>query len=82
MEIQRDRKQRVLRPAQIQYIEKILSRFRMEKAKPMTTPLGSQFQLSRYFALRRMKTKGIWLIFLTLVQLEALRMLWYAHGPI
>ena len=47
MEIQRDRKQRVLRLSQTQYIEKVLSRFGMEKAKPVATPLGSQFQLSR-----------------------------------
>ena len=47
MEIQRDRKQRVLRLTQTQYIEKVLSRFGMENAKPVATPLGSQFKLSR-----------------------------------
>ena len=47
MEIQRDRKQRVLRLTRTQYIEKVLSRFGMENAKPVATPLGSQFKLSK-----------------------------------
>ena len=47
MEIFRDRKRRELRLTQAQYIEKVLARFGMEKAKPVGTPLGSQFKLSK-----------------------------------
>ena len=46
MEISRDRKASVLHLSQRGYIEKILSRFNMMNAKPVSTPLASHFRLS------------------------------------
>ncbi|XP_019418558.1 PREDICTED: uncharacterized protein LOC109329342, partial [Lupinus angustifolius] len=46
MEIQRDRKEGTLFLSQKKYIEKVLERFGMQNAKPVTTPLASHFKLS------------------------------------
>ncbi|KAL0401655.1 UNVERIFIED_CONTAM: Retrovirus-related Pol polyprotein from transposon TNT 1-94 [Sesamum latifolium] len=46
MEIHRDRGSRKLWLSQQGYIEKILDRFRMSKAKPVSTPLANHFKLS------------------------------------
>ena len=46
MEIQRDRGAGKLFLSQKGYIEKVLERFGMQKAKPVTTPLASHFRLS------------------------------------
>ena len=46
MRIIRDRKERKLYLSQTDYIEKVLKRFKMENAKPVSTPLGNQFKLS------------------------------------
>ena len=46
MEIRRDRKAGTLYLSQKSYIEKVLERFGMKKAKPVTTPLASHFMLS------------------------------------
>lgn len=46
MEIQRDRKAGKLWLTQRGYVQKVLERFNMQKAKPVNTPLGAHFQLS------------------------------------
>lgn len=47
MRIVRDRVRGTLRLSQAEYVKKILSRFNMDKAKPVGTPLGSHFRLSK-----------------------------------
>lgn len=46
MSISRDRKTRRLWVSQESYIEKILERFSMHKAKPVSSPLANHFKLS------------------------------------
>ncbi|KAI3791603.1 hypothetical protein L2E82_05458 [Cichorium intybus] len=46
MEIVRDRKSRILHLSQKGYIEKVLRRFNMHKAKPVNTPFAAHFKLS------------------------------------
>ena len=46
MRITRDKEAGKLLLSQSDYIEKVLKRFNMENAKPVSTPLGSQFKLS------------------------------------
>ncbi|KAK2997449.1 hypothetical protein RJ639_025454 [Escallonia herrerae] len=46
MEIHRDRKAGKLWVTQKSYVEKVLERFSMLNAKPVSTPLGAHFQLS------------------------------------
>ncbi|KAK3042297.1 hypothetical protein RJ639_001892 [Escallonia herrerae] len=46
MEIHRDRKAEKLWVTQKNYVEKVLERFSMLNAKPVSTPLGAHFQLS------------------------------------
>ena len=47
MKISRDRPAGTLNLSQKLYIEKVLSRFRVNDAKPRTTPLGKHFKLSK-----------------------------------
>ena len=47
MRITRDRKDRKLTLSQGEYIEKVLERFRMQDAKPISTPLASHFKLTK-----------------------------------
>jgi hypothetical protein len=47
MRIKRDRKNRKLMLSQGEYIEKVLERFRMKNAKPVSTPLASHFKLTK-----------------------------------
>jgi hypothetical protein len=47
MRITRDRKNRKLTLSQGEYIEKVLERFRMKKAKPVSIPLASHFKLTK-----------------------------------
>lgn len=47
MQIVRDRKARKLWLSQEAYIKKVLQRFNMEKAKPVSTPLALHFKLSK-----------------------------------
>ena len=47
MEITRDRKNRILGLSQERYVELILERFNMKEAKPVHTPLGGHFKLSK-----------------------------------
>jgi hypothetical protein len=45
--ITRDRKNRKLTLCQGEYTEKVLERFRMQNAKPVSTPLASHFKLTK-----------------------------------
>jgi hypothetical protein len=47
MRITRDRKIRKLTLSQGEYIEKVLERFRMQNAKPVSTPLANHFKLTK-----------------------------------
>ncbi|CAM6121348.1 unnamed protein product [Calypogeia fissa] len=47
MEIHRDREKRQLWLSQRQYVEKMLAKYGMENAKPVSTPLASHFKLSQ-----------------------------------
>ena len=47
MKISRDRKKKTLNLSQQEYIEKVLERFAMQNAKPVSTPLASHFRLSK-----------------------------------
>ena len=47
MRITRDMKNRKLTLYQGEYIEKVLQRFRMQNAKPVSTPLTNHFKLSK-----------------------------------
>ena len=47
MRITRDRANKKLKLSQADYIDKVLKRFSMDKAKPVSTPLGSHFRLSK-----------------------------------
>jgi hypothetical protein len=47
MRITRDRKNHKLTLSQGEYIEKVLERFRMQNAKPISTPLDSHFKLTK-----------------------------------
>ena len=47
MKITRDRKNRKLTLSQGEYIEKVLERFNMQDAKPVSTPLATHFKLSK-----------------------------------
>ena len=47
MRISRDTKSRTLMLSQEEYINKVLSRFNMQDAKPVSTPLGVHFRLSK-----------------------------------
>jgi hypothetical protein len=47
MRITRDRKNHKLTLSQGEYIEKVLERFRMKNAKPVSTPLASHFKLTK-----------------------------------
>ena len=47
MRIIRDKANGTLKLSQLEYVKKVLSRFNMNKAKPVSTPLGSHFKLSK-----------------------------------
>ncbi|KAL5835734.1 hypothetical protein ACOSQ3_015285 [Xanthoceras sorbifolium] len=47
MRIKRDTKSGTLLLSQAEYIKKVLSRFNMQDAKPVSTPLGVHFRLSK-----------------------------------
>jgi hypothetical protein len=47
MRITRDRKNHKLTLSQGEYIEKVLERFRMKNAKPVSTRLASYFKLTK-----------------------------------
>ena len=43
----RDKTNGTLKLLQLEYVKKVLSRFNMNEAKPVSTPLGSHFKLSK-----------------------------------
>ena len=45
--IMRDKANGTLKLSQLEYEKKVLSRFNMNEAKPVSTPLGSHFKLSK-----------------------------------
>ena len=47
MRIIRDNANGTLKLSQSEYVKKILSRFNMNEAKPVSTPLGSHFKLNK-----------------------------------
>ena len=47
MRIIRDNANGILKLSQSKYVKKVLNRFNMNKAKPVSTPLGSHFKLSK-----------------------------------
>ena len=52
MRIIRDKANGILKLSQSKYVKKILSKFNMNEAKPMSTPLGSRFKLSKNQSLK------------------------------
>ena len=52
MRIIRDKANGTLKFSQSDHVEKVLSRFNMNEAKPMSTPLGSHFKLSKKKSLK------------------------------
>ena len=47
MRITRDKTNGTLKLSQIQYVKKTLSKFNKNETKPLSTPLGSYFRLSK-----------------------------------
>ena len=47
MRIIRDKANGTLKLSQSEYVKRVLSRFNMNEAKPVSTPLGSHFKLSK-----------------------------------
>ena len=47
MRIIRDKANGTLKLSQLEYVRKVLSRFNMNEAEPVSTPLGSHFKLSK-----------------------------------
>ncbi|RVW89194.1 Retrovirus-related Pol polyprotein from transposon TNT 1-94 [Vitis vinifera] len=47
MRIIRDKTNGTLKLSQLKYVKKVLNRFNMNEAKPVSTPLGSHFKLSK-----------------------------------
>ena len=45
--ITRDKAKGILKLTQVKYVRKVLSRFNMDKAKPVSTPLESHFRLCK-----------------------------------
>ena len=52
MRIIRDKANGTLKLSQPEYLKKVLSRFIMNEAKPISTPLGSHFKLSKEQSLK------------------------------
>ena len=47
MRISRDKANSTLKLSRSEYVKKVLSRFNMNEAKPVSIPLGSHFKLSK-----------------------------------
>ena len=47
MRIIRDKANDTLKLSQLEYVKKVLSRFKINEAKPVSTPLSSHFKLSK-----------------------------------
>ena len=58
MRIIRDKANGTLKLSQSEYMKKILSKFNMNEAKPMSTSLGSHFKLSKRTVIEDKRRKG------------------------
>jgi hypothetical protein len=58
MEITRDRSNGKLYLSQKGFVEKVLDRFKMKDAKPVSTPLGEKFRLSKHLSSKTEKEKS------------------------
>ena len=58
MRIIRDKANGTLKLSQSEYVKKVLSRFNMNEAKPVSTPLGSHFKLSKEQSLKIEEERG------------------------
>ena len=58
MRIIRDKANGILKLSQSKYVKKILSKFNMNEAKPMSTPLDSHFKLSKEQSLKTEEERG------------------------
>ena len=54
----RDKTNGTLKLLQLEYVKKVLSRFNMNEAKPVSTLLGSHFKLSKEQSLKTEEEKG------------------------
>ena len=59
MKIIRDKANGILKLSQTEYVKKILSKFNMNEVKPVSTPLGSHFRLSKNSHRRKKKKETI-----------------------
>ena len=57
MRIIRDKANGTLKLSQLKYVRKVLSRFNKNEAKPVSTPLGSHFKLSKEQSLKMEKER-------------------------
>ena len=69
MKISRDRFAGTLNLSQELYIEKVLSKFKVNEAKPRTTPLANHFKLSKEQSPRLSRSVITWHLFHMLQQL-------------
>ena len=58
MRIIRDKANGTLKLSQSEYVKKVLSRFNMNKAKPVSKPLGSHFKLSKEQSAKTEEERG------------------------
>ncbi|RVW22925.1 Retrovirus-related Pol polyprotein from transposon TNT 1-94 [Vitis vinifera] len=58
MRIIRDKANGTLKLSQSEYVKKVLSRFNMNEVKPVSTPLGSHFKLSKRTVTKDKRRKG------------------------
>ncbi|KAG8475483.1 hypothetical protein CXB51_032327 [Gossypium anomalum] len=82
MEILRDRKVSKLYLSQKGYIEKVLCRFNMQSAKPVSTPLAAHFRLSSALSPQSDDEIEYCHMFHTLVQWDLSCMRWFIHVQI
>ncbi|KAG8478805.1 hypothetical protein CXB51_028698 [Gossypium anomalum] len=78
MDILKDRKANKLYLSQKGYIEKVLCRFNMQSANPVSTPLVAHFKLSAALSPQLMRLSTCHM-FYTLVQWHLSCMLWFVH---
>ena len=78
MKISRDRSAGTLNLSQELYIERVLSKFRVNDAKPRTTPLANHFKLSKEQSPKTAEKRDHMALVHMLQQLVALCMLWSA----
>jgi len=72
MKITRDRSNEKLYLSQKGFVEKVLDRFKMKDAKPVSTSFAEKFRLSRHLRSKTEKRRATWMKFRTLILLRAL----------